>query len=262
MYGRQPHLPVDVALGLVLHSVMAPTTLKYVQTLREHVQWAHKKAKLFQAKEAQCHKLNYDKHVRAAVLEVGDTVLVHVTAFKGCHKIQNQWENNKYVVERGPSPNVPVCAVCPRDGDGCSQTLHGNYLLPISPNSEQAGDDIPVVGVEQVRTSAPIPSVDSDPSNSEPSGMAMLHATSNTSQGSQDQPVPLTCGTCSTEPTSMVVPQFCTISRYQPAWHPGCVAWSVHLPPPDAMLVHNFCGKYNVNTLYLYHLTSAKHCSF
>ena len=26
---------------------------------------------------------NYDKHRRAAALEVGDTVLVHVTAFKG-----------------------------------------------------------------------------------------------------------------------------------------------------------------------------------
>ena len=30
MYRRQPNLPVDVTLGLALHSVMAPTTLKFV----------------------------------------------------------------------------------------------------------------------------------------------------------------------------------------------------------------------------------------
>ena len=100
MYGRQPHLPVNVTLGLVPHSVMVPTTLKFVQKLRECVQWAHKKAKLFQAKEAWCHKLNYDNCSRAAALQVEDTVLVHVTAFKGHHKIQNQWENREYVVER------------------------------------------------------------------------------------------------------------------------------------------------------------------
>ena len=89
MYGRQPHLPVDVTLGLAPHSAMAPTTSKFVQKLREHVQWAHKKAKLFEAKEAWHHKLNYNKHSRAVALEVGDTVLVHVTAFKYHHKIQD-----------------------------------------------------------------------------------------------------------------------------------------------------------------------------
>ena len=89
MYRRQPCLPVDVALGLVPHSAMAPTTSKFVQQLREHVKWGHKKAESFQAKEAQHHILNYDKRSTAAALEVGDMVLVHVTAFKGCHNIQH-----------------------------------------------------------------------------------------------------------------------------------------------------------------------------
>ena len=71
-------------------------------------------------------------------------------------------------------------------GIGGSQTLHRNYLLPISPNLEQAGDDTPVAGVEHMRTSAPMPSVDIEPTNSEPSGMAMSDKTSNISQGSQD----------------------------------------------------------------------------
>ena len=44
------------------------------------MKWAHKKAKAFRAKEAQCHKQNYDKRSKAAALEVGDTILVHVRA--------------------------------------------------------------------------------------------------------------------------------------------------------------------------------------
>ena len=96
MFGRQPHLPVDVVLGLVLHTITEPNTSKFVQKIREHTRWAQRKAEAFQAKEAQRHKHNYDKRGRAAALEVGDTVLVHVTAFKGCHKIQDRWENMEY----------------------------------------------------------------------------------------------------------------------------------------------------------------------
>ena len=65
-------------------------------------------------------------------------VLVHVTAFKGQHKMQDWWENMEYVVEKQPYPNVLVYVVCPRDREGNSQTLHRNYLLPISPNLEQS----------------------------------------------------------------------------------------------------------------------------
>ena len=79
--------------------------------LRECVKLAHKKAKSIQAKEAQHHKLNYDKHSRAAALETGDMVLVCVTAFKGHHKIQDEWDNREYVVERWSYPNVPVYVV-------------------------------------------------------------------------------------------------------------------------------------------------------
>ena len=48
------------------------------------------------------HKPNYDKRGKAAALEVRDTVLVCVTTFKGCHKIQDRWENGEYVMESGP----------------------------------------------------------------------------------------------------------------------------------------------------------------
>ena len=83
-------------------------------------------------------------------------VLVHVTAFKSHHKIKDQWENMAYVVEKWPYSNVPVYVVHPRDGEGCSQTLHRNYLLPISSNLEQNEKDAPVAGVENTDTPAPV----------------------------------------------------------------------------------------------------------
>ena len=120
MFGRQPHLPVDVALGLTPHIITESNTTKFVQKLREWTKWAHKKVEAFQAKEDKRHKHNYDKKSRAAALEVGDMFLVHVTTFKGCHKMQDRWENREYVVEKWPYPNLPVYVVCPRDGEGCS----------------------------------------------------------------------------------------------------------------------------------------------
>ena len=90
MFGRQPHLPVDVTLGLAPCTIMEPNASKFVQKLRECARWAQRKAKAFQAKEVQRHKCKYDKRGRAVALEVGDTVLVHVNTFKGCHKIQDR----------------------------------------------------------------------------------------------------------------------------------------------------------------------------
>ena len=103
-YGSQPCLPVDVTLGLVPHSVMEPTTSKFVQKLRKHIQWPIKRPNHFWLKRAQHHKLNYNKHSRAAAFEVGDMVLVHVTAFKSHHTIQDQCENRSMWSKGDPIP--------------------------------------------------------------------------------------------------------------------------------------------------------------
>ena len=126
MFGRQPHLPVNMALGLAPHTITEQNTSKFIQKLRGCTKWAHEKAEDFQAKEAQRHKWNYDKRSRAVALEVRDTVLVYVTAFKGHHKMQDRQENREYVVEKWPYPNIPVYVVHPRDGEGHSWTLHRN----------------------------------------------------------------------------------------------------------------------------------------
>ena len=137
MCGRQPWLPINITLGLTPKSITAPISTKYIQKLRECIRWAYRKADLFQQKEALCHKCNYDKWNKAVSLKMVDMVLVCVTAFKHQHKIQNRWENREYVVEWQAYPDLPVCGVCPIDGEGHSHTLHWNFLLPISHNLEQ-----------------------------------------------------------------------------------------------------------------------------
>ena len=102
-------------------------------------------------------------------------------------------------MERWPYPNVPIHVVGPRDGEGCSQTLHRTYLLPISSNLEQNEKDAPMTGVELTSTSAPLPPVDSKPADAELSGMATSDTSGNTSQGGPDQPAPFRCGTCTNQ---------------------------------------------------------------
>ena len=85
--------------------------------------------------------------------------------------MQDQSENREYVVEKWPYPNVPVYVVYPRDGEGCSQTLHRNYLLPISPNLEQSEMDKPVAGVGNDTSLTPAPPVTDVPVAAELSGM-------------------------------------------------------------------------------------------
>ena len=45
MYGRQPHLPIDVTLGLAPHTTMAPNTSQFVQKIRECTNWLRKRLK-------------------------------------------------------------------------------------------------------------------------------------------------------------------------------------------------------------------------
>ena len=180
MFGRQPHLPIDVTLGLATQTITEPNTFKFVQKIWEFTWWAQKKAEVFQAKEVQQHKHNYDKQGRAAAMEVRDTVLVCVTAFKSHHKIARLVGKWEYVVEKWPYPNVPVYVVCPSDGEGCSQTLHRNYLLPITPKLEQSEMDKPVAGVGNDTSLTPVPPVSDAPVGAEPSGMVTLSSAGST----------------------------------------------------------------------------------
>ena len=187
MYGRQPHLPVDVTLGLAPHTITEPNTSKFIQKMRECAKWAQRKAEAFQAKDVQRHKQNYNKRGRAAALEVRDMVLVCVTAFRGHHKIQDRWENREYVVEKWPYPNMGQFKwYAPGMGKGTAGTLHRNYLLPINSNIKQGETDKPMARGGNTTSPTPLPSVDSAPADAELSGMITSSTASSIPQGSSD----------------------------------------------------------------------------
>ena len=190
MFGRQPCLPVDVALGLVPCTITEPNTSKFVQKIRECVRWAQKKAEAFQTKEVQRHKHNYNKS-RAVALEVRDMVLVHVTTFKHQHKIQDRWENSEYVVKSGPIPMCQFMWYAPGMQKGAARLYIGTICLPSTLNLEQGEMDVPMAGVGNNISPTPVPSVDNVPAGAGPSGMVTSSTAGSTPQSSQDQPVRL-----------------------------------------------------------------------
>ena len=80
--------------------------------------------------------------------------------------MQDRWENREYVVEKQPYPNIPVYVVHPRDREGCSWTLHRNYLLPINSNMEQDKADGTEERVKNNTSLTPVPSADSSSQDS------------------------------------------------------------------------------------------------
>ena len=130
MFGRQPRLPIDYEMGSPI-DVLGDNCSKtrYVQKLKQRLDFAYKRTREISQKQAQKYKLSYDKKVKGSKLQVDDLVLVKRVAWKGRHKIQNKWEPDEYVVSQ-PNKNVPVYRVKPI-GEGKERMLHRNLLLPL-----------------------------------------------------------------------------------------------------------------------------------
>ena len=131
MFGRQPRLPIDFEMGLpvdVLGDSCSKT--RYVQKLKQRLNFAYKKAKEMSQKQAQKYKSSYDKKVKGSQLKENDIVLVKRVAWKGRHKIQNKWEPSEYIVVEQPNLKVPVYKVKSLE-DNKIRVLHRNMLLPL-----------------------------------------------------------------------------------------------------------------------------------
>ena len=66
---------------------------------------------------------------------VGDKVLLKCTAFKGKHKIQEQWENTIYEVIEQPLGKIPVFKIQSTEGDDKMKMVDRNLLLPLFSDS-------------------------------------------------------------------------------------------------------------------------------
>ena len=76
-----------------------------------------------------------------AALDIGDLVLVKITAWKCKHKIQDRWESDEYQVIEQPTPGIPVYKVKCIAG-GRTRVLHHNLLLPLQGRLRQAEEQV------------------------------------------------------------------------------------------------------------------------
>ena len=130
MFGREPRLPIDLAMGLVTQGEVQSYS-DFVDSLRKRLQHSYELAKKRTEQAQERQRSTYDLRARAAVLDVGDRVLVKALAFDGKHKIADRWEEEAYVVLDHPNIELPVYVVKKENGQGRKRTLHRNHLLPV-----------------------------------------------------------------------------------------------------------------------------------
>lgn len=132
LYGRHPHLPVDLIFGLV-EPTDGVTPKGYAN------QWAARMAEAYKIAEGNSRqssargKAQYDRKARGVVLKAGDRVLVRNLGERGGPgKLRSYWEKVVYVVKGQVSDN-PVYVVYPENGDrNKTRTLHRNLLLLVN----------------------------------------------------------------------------------------------------------------------------------
>ena len=142
MFGREPHLPVDVALGVNSVSSGSGSYPAYIANLRDRLSVAYQKVIEESRKSAARNKQSCDSRAHQASIQVGDLVLVRNLSIRGKHKLADRWEEDPYrVVEC--IPGLPVYKV--QDKDGRERVLHRNLLLPFrGPPSTPATSPQPV----------------------------------------------------------------------------------------------------------------------
>jgi transposase InsO family protein len=131
MFGRNPRLPIDVVFGLI-ESGEEQSYGRYIEELKAKLKHSFELASSLARKAQHKQKRYYDLKAHAAVLEVGDRVLVKATYFEGKHKLADRWEDDPYIVVKQPNAGIPVFEVRKENGQGRVRTLHRNMLLPIT----------------------------------------------------------------------------------------------------------------------------------
>ena len=131
MFGWKPHLPIDILFGTNTADLRGNGTT-YIENLKWRIEWAYKTANEVVKKEQERNKQQYDCDVRCAKLMVGDKVLLKCTAFKGKHKIQDQWENTIYEVIEQPLGKLPVFKIQSMEGNDKMKVVHRIYCYHYS----------------------------------------------------------------------------------------------------------------------------------
>ena len=79
--------------------------------------------------------------MKCTQLCVGDLVFLKRIAFKGKHKIQDNWDKTINWVEGQTYAGLPVSRIVPVDGEGKVKVVHWNLLLPLCGNVEDSENE-------------------------------------------------------------------------------------------------------------------------
>ncbi|KAK7879131.1 hypothetical protein WMY93_034090, partial [Mugilogobius chulae] len=129
MFGRQPHLPIDLAFGLNTERCAKLSHSEYVKKLAENLTESYRLASEHSRKQALQNKQRFDNKVRESTLTAGDRVLVRNVGLRGKHKIADRWSKTVYTIVK-QIPDLPVYVVIPENSNGPERVLHRDLLLP------------------------------------------------------------------------------------------------------------------------------------
>ena len=90
MFGREPHLPIDVALGVNPVTSGSGSYTAYIANLRDRLSLAYQKVIEESRNSAARNKQSYDRQARQASIQVGDLVLVRNLSIRGKHKLADR----------------------------------------------------------------------------------------------------------------------------------------------------------------------------
>ena len=109
MFGREPRLLVDVAMGLPQQK---ETPCKdYAAALQERLKHTYEVAGACADEAVERLQRNYNTKVRAAFVAAGDKVLVKSVGKQGKNKLGDVWEEEPYLVHSQPNRDLPVYVV-------------------------------------------------------------------------------------------------------------------------------------------------------
>ncbi len=90
IFGREPKLLVDVALGVQSEEAMPVRYGKYVERMRQQLKDAYELANAASAPANKKNKRRYDQKVHPHSLSPGDRILIQNFGLKGKHKLADR----------------------------------------------------------------------------------------------------------------------------------------------------------------------------